>query len=780
MSLPDFRVNRDVIIKAWGDPTSEKNGKLAWSSGNQYGEDWRSYDDRKRLWYDRASKRGGKTVLDLARFEQGKPPLRKGERLRGDEFISAWQYAFDQQWIDKPPNDKGDWPPIRATFPYRDEQSDLLFEVVRFNTEDRDERFRQRQPDGKGGWIWKIKGTRIVLYRLPELIRAVQAGKRILVCEGEKDANTALIKLGYVATTMPGGVGKWRGDFDAFFAGADVVIVSDNDPQLKDKKTGVPMFHPDGRPMLPGQDHAAAVARRLSKVAAHVRSIIFPQKDLTAWVEAGGTREQLDALIEQAPELKKQPPPEPTEDEERAAQAEAEQMLAELNRDNCVVLDGGKTMVLRFERVEYSADGEHYVYEVPTFLRFNDLRNFFLNRRIRISDDKTMPLGAWWLAHPRRRQYAGLVFEPKSPAIVRGKLNLWRGWGVEPKKGDWSLMYQHIKDVLCAGDEALYTYNLNWLAWSVQNPDKPAEVATVFIGERGVGKGTLGKTMCRIFGQHARHITSADHLTGHFNAHLRQCSFLFGDEAYAPKDKGAESVLKAMITEPTLPIEPKGRDRIEVPNCLHLMLAGNNDWVIPAGMHERRFVVQKASDSKRQDKKWFGPLYQQLANGGYGAMLYDLLEIGLGAWHPREIVRTAALAEQQIQSLSALDEWWVEVLHTGVLVGADPDEPHRAVSNRYEEDVSETSLHGGTHTRRVRREGLFDAARASSPRLRSISDHAIGHYLTSKGAERARPQRRRGWQFPPLAHCRDEWVKNFPDTLWHDQGITEWQAEPED
>jgi hypothetical protein len=306
-------------------------------------------------------------------------------------------------------------------------------------------------------------------------------------------------------------------------------------------------------------------------------------------------------------------------------------------------------------------------------------------------------------------------------------------------------------------------------------------VAPVFIGKRGTGKGTLGKALCRTFGQHARHITSADHLTGHFNAHLRQCSFLFCDEAYAPKDRGAESVLKAMITEPTLPIEPKGRDRIEVANCLHLMLAGNNDWVVPAGMHERRFVVQEVSDSKRQNKKWFGPLYQQLANGGYGAMLYDLLKFDLGDWHPREIVRTAALAEQQVQSLSALDEWWVEVLHTGVLVGSIPYEPHRAVSNHYEEEISESDGYGVKRTRIRRREGLYDAARASSPRLRSISDNAIGHYLTNKvGAERDRPRQRRGWEFPPLATCRDRWAENFPDTEWRDQGITGWQAEPED
>jgi hypothetical protein len=128
---PDFRVTRDVMIKAWGDPTAEKGNKLSWSSGGQYDASWRSYDDGKRLWHDAGAKRGGKTVLELARFEQGKPPLKKGARLLGAEFIAAWQHAFDQQWIDAPPPAKGNgksgdnWSVILATYGYRDEEGSL-------------------------------------------------------------------------------------------------------------------------------------------------------------------------------------------------------------------------------------------------------------------------------------------------------------------------------------------------------------------------------------------------------------------------------------------------------------------------------------------------------------------------------------------------------------------------------------------------------------------------------------------------------------------------------
>jgi putative DNA primase/helicase len=308
---PDFRVNRDVIIKAWGDPTAEKGKKLSWSSGNQYDESWRSYDDGKRLFYDAGAKRGGKTVLELARLEQGKPPLKKGERLRGAEFLAAWQYAFDQQWIDEPPPvaNGRDWRPIRATYPYQDEDRELLFEVVRFDTNDPDKRFRQRQPDGKGGWVWKITGVRRVLYRLPELIAALKAGARVLLCEGEKDANTAA-RLGYAATTAAEGINKWRKEYNEVLRGADLVIVSDNDQQARDPKTGKTQFHPNGQPVLPGQDYAAKLTRGLRGIAAQLRTIIPPVKDLSEWVEAGATREQLDALIAQAPnQAKSQPQP---------------------------------------------------------------------------------------------------------------------------------------------------------------------------------------------------------------------------------------------------------------------------------------------------------------------------------------------------------------------------------------------------------------------------------------------------------------------------------------
>jgi len=302
--LPDFKQYCEpACIKLWGEPDKRTKKELRWNGSDAYGA--RTYDLRKHVWYDAAADRGGST-LELIAYNKGLP----NEKLRGQAFFEMWK-ALVELGVGAPapkPKSNDSGKPILATYPYYNENGVVLFEVVRFDTANPDERFRQHRPDDKGGWIWGTKGVRKVLFRLPELIAAVKAGQRVLVTEGEKDANTA-VKLGYAATTMPGGVGKWLKQYDAFFAGADVVVVSDNDAHGK------------------GQAHAAKLAKRLAKVAAHVRVIMFEQKDLTEWVEVGGTREQLDALIEQTKqsEEEQQPEQEP-EQEERAADAEIERL----------------------------------------------------------------------------------------------------------------------------------------------------------------------------------------------------------------------------------------------------------------------------------------------------------------------------------------------------------------------------------------------------------------------------------------------------------------------
>lgn len=449
-------------------------------------------------------------------------------------------------------------------------------------------------------------------------------------------------------------------------------------------------------------------------------------------------------------------------------------LLDELNRDNQVVIIGGKTRVMRWAEVHHEANRERYVYKIPVYMTFDDFKNYHMNRFTVNRNGDPVSIGGWWLRQPQRLTFKGVIFVPNGPPVIEDHVNLWQGFGVKPVAGSWSRMQDHIYEVLAAKDDRVNKYILNWLAFAVQYPAQQAEVALAFKGGYGTGKGVLGRAMCRIFGPHGLHISETAHLTGKFNAHFQMCCFLFADEALAPQDKRAEGVLKRLITEDTLTIEPKGINAFQVDNHLHVMEASNHGWMAQAGEKERRIVLQEVLENHQQNEGWFAPLYAELREGGLAAMMHGLLDRSLGDWHPRQIVRTKALAEQQMESLDPLDQWWLELLTVGALPGALPDEPWKARANEWEEDISTTALGGFSRVQHVKVAGLYDHARRSSPRLRGVSDTALGRFLGKNGCFKFKIDGGlRGWIFKRLPELRDKWCERFPDTEWP-SGVVDW------
>ena len=113
---------------------------------------------------------------------------------------------------------------IVAEYSYTDGDGKVVSQTVRYSPKD----FRQRRPDGQGGWIWNLDGVTLQLYQLPEVLDAVKKGETVYIVEGEKDVET-LRKQGLTATTNPMGAGKWRREYSETLTGADVVIIPDND-----------------------------------------------------------------------------------------------------------------------------------------------------------------------------------------------------------------------------------------------------------------------------------------------------------------------------------------------------------------------------------------------------------------------------------------------------------------------------------------------------------------------------------------------------------------------
>ncbi len=170
---------------------------------------------------------------------------------------------------------------IEAVYPYVDEAGTLLYQALRY----RPKEFKQRRPDGKGGWVWNLKDTRRVIYRLPDALDAIKRGEPIFLPEGEKDVEN-LWKLGLAASCNPQGAGKWRSEYSESMIGATVAILADNDDV--------------------GRDHAQQVARSLSGKAKSIKVIeipnLPPKGDVSDWLSAGGTAAALKLIVDGTPE----------------------------------------------------------------------------------------------------------------------------------------------------------------------------------------------------------------------------------------------------------------------------------------------------------------------------------------------------------------------------------------------------------------------------------------------------------------------------------------------
>lgn len=412
--------------------------------------------------------------------------------------------------------------------------------------------------------------------------------------------------------------------------------------------------------------------------------------------------------------------------------------IEKLNEEYAVVQLNGKTVIMK-EIVE------------PTFNRpdvhfysISDFNHWFANKLV-IDPERPknqISISKLWLKSPHRRQYQGIVFSPEKD--VPCFYNLWRGFGIEPKQGDWSLMRDHIFKVIANGDQTVYDYIIHWMADLVQNPGgRRPGVSIVLRGEQGTGKGCFVTNLGQIVGNHFLHITNQRQLTGRFNQHLKDALLVFVDEGIWAGNRETGGILKAMITENRLMIEPKGKDIFSVMNHVRLIFASNDKWVVPAGTGDRRFLVLDVNNSHSRDRDWFKSIWEQMDNGGREAMLHDLLKIDLTGVELRDFPRTEARLEQIFKTMDTIYMFWLDLLQDGRL----------NEFNQWEEPITTSEFH----------ENYLEFAKNVGDRFKS-SKTQFGKDLRDlcPGMKRKRQTSgSREWQyhFPPLLECRQAFEK---------------------
>lgn len=286
---------------------------------------------------------------------------------------------------------------------------------------------------------------------------------------------------------------------------------------------------------------------------------------------------------------------------------------------------------------------------------------------------KKIKAETFWLRH-EQRQEREIIFDPNQPpgAGVEGTYNLWRGYAIDPRRvtGRHRTLVRHLHEVLCRNDRSSFKYLLFWLAWAVQNPHKnPETVIVLKSAKQGTGKTTLNNAMSRIFGDHARTISDKQRLFDKFNADLETAVFIDADEMLWAGDLNAANALKSLITSQSLTLEVKHGSRWQVPNRLHIIMTTNHEHAVQSGVQDRRFFVLDVSPHKAQDEGWFGPLYDDLHNGGLEEFLWLLQRVNLTGWHPRRLPKTSASIEQQRFSADSVSQWAQACIDADGIVG---------------------------------------------------------------------------------------------------------------
>jgi len=362
-----------------------------------------------------------------------------------------------------------------------------------------------------------------------------------------------------------------------------------------------------------------------------------------------------------------------------------EEIVSKYNAGHCLVMVGGKYRVFRMDDRELFAPG--------------DFKGMYSFREVEVegSNGKTKYVKEvdLWFNSPRAARYTGgVTFDPTggawegehSEGSRTGALgdvetiNLWYGWPTVPcgSVSRCRRIIDHVRAIICAGDEELYAWLTNWCAHMIQFPEEKPGTCPILQSGQGTGKGTFSDVLLRMVGRHGLSVNDMNQILGKHNRVLEDKVLVFADEALYAGSKAAADRFKNMITGPTIVIEPKGIDSYMQKSYARFLLATNAEHAAYIEADDRRFTVlltsERWSDARNQkpnDKKarraYFKDLWDEIDGGGVEAYMQYLLDWEVDSQSARECMDTRAKRRQRMFSASATVQWLASVAQVGEL-----------------------------------------------------------------------------------------------------------------
>lgn len=250
--------------------------------------------------------------------------------------------------------------------------------------------------------------------------------------------------------------------------------------------------------------------------------------------------------------------------------------------------------------------------EAPT------LRFFYLESK---GKRTSTPLPQWCF-----RTRTRLVFDP-SPNAEPNTVNMWTGF---PFSADAALpppteLLEHLRAFL--GGE-MCTWFLQWLGAVFTRPWEKTRVAFVlYSAQQQTGKSWLCEFLCDwIFKRYAVADTGIDWITNKFNSSLAyrllvccdELSSVGGDDWHGRFDR-----VKGLVTNRSIMIEPKGKEKMQVSDCSNYIFCTNHCNAIKIEEEDARYCVCEVSDRFAKDRTYYAQLSDECCNDEYARRFFS-------------------------------------------------------------------------------------------------------------------------------------------------------------
>lgn len=333
--------------------------------------------------------------------------------------------------------------------------------------------------------------------------------------------------------------------------------------------------------------------------------------------------------------------------------------LEDMNKYLCVIIASAKPYFM-VRQVRTDDLGINYIRYTRQYK--SALKDSYENRLCpaNTSENKKGPKPkpcAWvdmWISWVGRRTYQEEVFQSFEIDCPNTMYNTFNGFNIsktlayEKGTSDVSHVVNFIKKAWCAGSDEVCNWVIDWFAHTIQKPLVKMHSAIVLRGEEGIGKGMIVQILAKIMGpQYFEQPSSSEDILGKFTGIMSNKSLVFLDELVWGGDKQKAGILKKLITESKGTINEKFEPVRPFVNVFNLIMASNEDWVVPAGNNARRYMMLDVLNNHTDKEK---DAVRLVCPYSFAKFLYDR---DITNFEHNKVIATSGLANQK--ELSAPD-----------------------------------------------------------------------------------------------------------------------------